>query len=392
MIEYIIRATIQDWQHTEDKKVREKYSILSGILGIICNLFLFSSKFLVGLSINSIAIISDAFNNLNDMGTSAISIISAKLSNRPPDREHPFGHGRFEYLSSLVIAIIIMVVGYKLCESSIDKFFNPEPIEFSYWSIAILLLSIAIKGWMCFYNRYIGRAIDSSVNRATASDSINDAVATTGVLIATIAQLYTTLPIDAIAGTAIGLLILYTGYSIAKEVVNILLGQAPSPELEEAVRACVMKGKYIVGTHELKIHDYGPGRTFASIHAEVPDTADLVEVHAVLDELEEEISAQFQMDINIHMDPLCTDLKILNRVRGILDGIIQKDYPEFQTEHLRITAGKARLNVICDLHVTPETTKEDHATIRKTIDAAIRAFNPRYRVVIARIDSDMKNP
>ena len=393
MIERIIRRFIKDYENTTDKKVREKYSILGGILGIICNLCLFSSKLAIGLAINSIAIISDAFNNLSDMGTSAISIISAKLSNRPPDKLHPFGHGRIEYLASLMIGAIVMFVGYQLCQASVEKFFEPADIELNIATAVILVLSIAVKGWMCLYNRYIGKAIDSSVNEATAADSINDAIATTGVLISTIAQLYTDLPIDAVAGTVIGLLIIYTGFSIVKDIINILLGQAASKDLQDAVRACVMEGKYIVGTHDLRVHDYGPGRIFASIHAEVPDTADLVEVHAVLDELEEKLSDQLQMEINIHMDPLCTDLKILTRVRHILDKIIAEKYPQYHTDHLRITSGKARLNVICDLHVPqPILSEEERATILTNIDEAIRQFNPRYRVVIAKfvLEADTK--
>ena len=235
MIEPIIRLCIKDYENTADKKVREKYSILGGLLGIFCNLFLFASKFAVGMMSNSIAILSDAFNNLTDMGSSAISIISAKLSNRPPDKDHPFGHGRFEYLASLTIGIIILVVGYKLCETSIAKFFAPEPMEISYWSIGVLILSIAVKGWMYCYNRYIGKKINSGVNEATAADSINDAIATTGVLGATIAQQFTTLPVDAAAGTLIGLMIIYAGYGIVREVVNILLGQAPDEQLVKEI-------------------------------------------------------------------------------------------------------------------------------------------------------------
>ncbi|MDU3112632.1 MAG: cation diffusion facilitator family transporter, partial [Megasphaera sp.] len=222
MTEFIIRRFIKNYEDTDNKRVREQYSILGGVLGIICNLFLFVSKFIVGMASNSIGILSDAFNNLTDMGSSFISIISAKLSNRPPDKEHPFGHGRFEYLASLTIAIIILVVGYKLCETSIEKFFEPEAIEFSYWSLGILIISIAVKVWMCVYNRYIGKKINSSVNEATAADSITDAVATTGVLVTTLAQQFTTLPVDAAAGTAIGLMIMYAGYGIAKDVINIL--------------------------------------------------------------------------------------------------------------------------------------------------------------------------
>lgn len=389
MIQKLIHAFIKDYENTTDKNVREKYSLLGGVLGIICNILLFISKLLVGLSINSIAIISDAFNNLSDMGSSLISIISAKLSNRPPDAGHPFGHGRLEYLSSLIIALIILFVGYKLCETSINKFFEPEEMEFSYWSMLVLIISIAIKGWMCQYNHYIGDAIDSSVNRATAADSINDVYATTGVLAATIAQQYTTLPVDAAAGTLIGLFIIFSGFSIIREVIDILLGKAPAPELTEAIRSCVMNGKYIVGTHELKVHDYGPGRTFASIHAEVPDTADLVEVHAVLDELEDELADRFQIDMNIHMDPLCTNQAIIDTVRELLNNLIQKKYPQYHTDHLRITAGQVRLNVICDLHIPPEeATEENIKKIRKSFDSSIRDINPMYRIVLAKVMPD----
>ena len=293
MIAYIIRRFIPHAEQTTDKKVREQYSILGGILGIFCNLFLFASKFIIGMMSNSVAIISDAFNNLTDMGSSFISII-------------------------------ILVVGYKLCEESVTKFFSPEPPEFSLWTIIILLISIGIKFWMCTYNRYIARKINSSVNEATASDSINDAIATTGVLIATVVQQFVALPIDAVAGVAIGLMIMYTGYGIAKDVINLLLGEAPSKELIADIVQCAMQNEYVIGVHDIRIHDYGPGRMLGSLHAEVPDTANLVEVHAALDVLEDELKDKFQMDVSIHMDPLCTDQHKINEVRHILDNIIQE--------------------------------------------------------------------
>ena len=329
MIEPIIRLCIKDYENTADKKVREKYSILGGLLGIICNLFLFASKFAVGMMSNSIAILSDAFNNLTDMGSSAISIISAKLSNRPPDKDHPFGHGRFEYLASLTIGMIILVVGYKLCETSIAKFFAPEPMEISYWSIGVLVLSIAVKGWMYCYNRYIGKKINSGVNEATAADSINDAIATTGV---------------------------------------------------------ALQCDYVVGVHDIKIHDYGPGRMFGSLHAEIPDTADLVEVHAALDVLADEIQEKFQIEFSIHMDPLCTDQQVITQTRRLLDTFIQKEYPQYHTDNLRITSGKVRLNIICDLHIPPqEYTKKQIRAIRKHISEAMKQYGERYHIVLARI-------
>lgn len=386
MIEQIIRLCIKDAENTEDKRVREQYSILGGILGIICNLFLFASKFIVGMMSNSIAILSDAFNNLTDMGSSVISIISAKLSNRPPDKDHPFGHGRFEYLASLTIGIIILVVGYKLCETSVQKFFEPEELDISYWSIGILILSIAIKFWMYSYNKYIGKKINSGVNEATASDSINDVIATTGVLAATIAQQFTTLPIDSAAGTLIGLMIMYSGYGIVKEIINVLLGQAPDEELVKQIIHLAMQCDYVVGVHDIKIHDYGPGRMFGSLHAEIPDTADLVEVHAALDVLEDEIQDQFHIDFSIHMDPLCTDQKVISYTRHLLDTFIQKEYPQYHTDNLRITSGKVRLNIICDLHIPPQEYSKEHIrTIRRNISNSMKQYGERYHIVLARI-------
>lgn len=386
MIEQIIRLCIKDAENTEDKRVREQYSILGGILGIICNLFLFASKFIVGMMSNSIAILSDAFNNLTDMGSSVISIISAKLSNRPPDKDHPFGHGRFEYLASLTIGIIILVVGYKLCETSVQKFFEPEELDISYWSIGILVLSIAIKFWMYSYNKYIGKKINSGVNEATASDSINDVIATTGVLAATIAQQFTSLPIDSAAGTLIGLMIMYSGYGIVKEIINVLLGQAPDEKLVQQIIQLAMQCDYVVGVHDIKIHDYGPGRMFGSLHAEIPDTADLVEVHAALDVLEDEIQDQFHIDFSIHMDPLCTDQNVISYTRHLLDTFIQKEYPQYHTDNLRITSGKVRLNIICDLHIPPQEYSKEHIrTIRRNISNSMKQYGERYHIVLARI-------
>lgn len=386
MIEHILQWCIKDYKNTTDKKVREQYSIVGGVLGILCNLVLFVSKFTIGTMTHSVAIVSDAFNNLTDMGSSVISIISAKFSNKPPDKAHPFGHGRFEYLASLTISIIIMIVGYELCQTSFSKFREPQAMETSPVSIAILVLSIAIKGWMCVYNRYIAKTIHSSVNEATASDSINDAIATAGVLIATIAQQFTTLPVDATAGVLIGVLIIYAGYGIAKDVINILLGKAPSPALIHEITSCALHCQYVVGVHDICIHDYGPGRMFGSLHAEVPDTADLVEVHAALDVLEDELKEKFQMEVNIHMDPLCTDPDKINQVRHALDHLIQQKYPQYHTDHLRITAGSARLNIICDLHIPPtEYTPETIYKIHQNIEADMHQYNERYHFVLAKV-------
>jgi len=312
LIKIIIKKFIKDYQNVTDKHVRESYVVLSGILGIIGNLLLFGVKLSIGLFINSIAVISDAFNNLTDLGSSSIAILSAKLSNRPPDKQHPYGHGRFEYIASFIMAFIIFSIGLQLFGSSFNKIRNPEEVLFSSISIFILVLSVSIKLWMYSYNKYISKIINSSINKATAYDSLNDAIATSAVIITAVVGKYIDFPIDGFVGVAISGLILYTGYSIAKDTVNLLLGTEADPELVKTINSMVAKGKYVVGAHDLKVHDYGPGRIIASIHAEVPDTATIIEVHAAINELEEKIAAELGINIVIHMDPVSTDLDLNN--------------------------------------------------------------------------------
>ncbi len=304
MIKLIIRKFINDYQNTTDIYVREAYGVLSGVLGIICNLVLFAVKLAVGLFIDSIAVISDAFNNLSDLGSSLVTIFGAKLSNRPPDKEHPYGHGRFEYIASLIVSFVIFAVGLQVMRSSIDKIIAPKAILFSPVSIAILSISISIKIWMFSYNKYIGKTINSSINRATAYDSLNDAIATGAVIAGTILGRHVGFPVDGLLGLFISFLIVYTGFGIAKDSVNLLLGPSPDPELIENICSLILKGKNIKGIHDLKVHDYGPGRVIASIHAEVPDALNIMDIHSEIDEIEQIIENQLGINIVIHMDPV----------------------------------------------------------------------------------------
>ncbi|HHV95061.1 MAG TPA: cation transporter [Clostridiaceae bacterium] len=305
MIKYIIRKFIKDYQNVNNVHVRESYGILSGVMGISCNLFLFLLKLFVGLYINSIAVISDAFNNFSDFGSSLITILGAKFSSRPPDRGHPHGHGRYEYIASLVVSFMIFMVGLQIVRSSIDKIINPEDVQLNTLSIIILLVSVSVKIWMFHYNKYISKIINSSVNKAAAYDSLNDAIATGTVLIATTAGKYVDFPmIDGLIGLTISLLIIYTGFKIARDSVNLLLGSSPDPELIEKINTLVLKGKYIKGTHDLKVHDYGPGNIIASIHAEVSDDVNIVDVHSEIDNIEKEIKKELGVNIVIHMDPV----------------------------------------------------------------------------------------
>lgn len=304
MIKLIIKKFIKNYEVIDDEKVRENYAVLSGVLGIICNLLLFLIKLVIGFAINSIAVISDAFNNLTDLGTSVVTIFGAKLSNMPPDENHPYGHGRFEYIASLVVSFIIFTVGLTLLRSSFDKIISPESVDFNMPLIIILLISISIKVWMFSYNRYIGNLINSSINRAIAHDSINDVLATTAVVIGTIFGKYVSLPIDGILGLIISILIIYSAFTIAKDSVDLILGPAPDPQVIESINAIVLSGKGIKGAHDLVVHDYGPGRVNASIHAEVSDEANIVEIHNEIDKIEKKVKKELGISIVIHMDPI----------------------------------------------------------------------------------------
>ncbi len=304
LIKLIIKRFVKNYKDIENKDVRESYGVLSGVLGILCNLFLFILKLTIGLFMNSIAIISDAFNNLSDMGTSIVTILGVKMSNSLPDEEHPFGHGRIEYVSSLVVSFIIMLVGFELLKSSIGKVRNPEEIIFNSTLIFILLMSVLIKLWMFSYNSYIGKTINSSINKATATDSLNDVIATSAVILSTVAGYYLKINVDGFVGVIVSLIIMYTGFNISKDTVNVLLGQSPSEETVNKVCGFIENSKYIVGMHDLRIHDYGPGRSIGSVHVELLDTLELVQAHAIVDEIEKDIMRQTGIDIVIHVDPV----------------------------------------------------------------------------------------
>lgn len=304
MIKIIIKRFIKNYENIEDVNVREDYTVLSGVLGIINNLFLFLIKLIIGLVINSIAVISDAFNNLNDLATSIVTIFGAKLSNAPPDREHPYGHGRFEYIASLVVSFIIFAVGLSLLKSSFNKVINPEEVVFSWNSMIILFASISIKIWMYSYNKYIGKLIDSSINRAIAHDSINDVLSTSAVIVGTVIGNYVSFPIDGILGIVISLIIIYSAFTIAKDSVDLILGPAPDPKTIDDISSVILAGDGIEGLHNLIVHDYGPGRISASVHVEVPADSNIVEMHNEIHRIEGEIKSKLGISIVIHMDPI----------------------------------------------------------------------------------------
>lgn len=307
MIRFLIRIFVPDYNCVKDAKVRERYGVLGSVLGILCNILLFLMKLFVGMATNSIAVISDAFNNLSDTGASVISLASSKLSGRRPDEGHPYGHGRAEYVASLLVAVLIILFGLELLGSSAGKIINSNEVSLNAVSVMLLIFTVIVKLWMWSYNRYMGYKINSPVLFAASKDSLNDVIATSAVVVAALISPYVRFPIDGIAGAAVSLLILWTGYEIARDTIDRLLGQRPDTELAEHIKAMVLDNDMVLGVHDLMVHDYGPGRIIASVHAEVPYNLSLKEVHAVIDAAEKKVRKELNVDLVIHMDPVGED-------------------------------------------------------------------------------------
>ena len=393
MFDLLAKMLVKDHKNTSDSLVRQRYGIVSGILGIICNLVLFALKLAVGILINSVAVISDAFNNLSDMGSTVVSIAGIKLSNQKPDKDHPFGHGRYEYISALVVSFIIMLVGFELLRSSFDKIISPQPAQDVNWLLIILLaLSLPIKLFMFGYNKHFGKAISSAPLLATATDSRNDCIATSAVIISAIVDGLHLLPfvIDGYVGAIVSLLIMYAGFTVAKDTIDLLLGSAPDPETVKAIRDVLLETPEIMDIHDLIVHDYGPGRLFASVHAEISDDADIVAAHEAIDAAEKEIYSRLNCEMSIHMDPVSVNNPILDNARATILATLKECDCPWNIHDLRMTDGAENINIIFDMmvpfNVSAERTKEICSSIRN----ALTSVDSRYSVVI-QIDTDFSN-
>lgn len=371
LIRLIIRRFIPDSENTEDQRVRTQYGTLAGTLGVICNIFLFAVKLTIGLLMHSIAIISDAVNNLSDTGSSLVTIIGTRMANRRADKEHPFGHGRMEYVSALIVSFLIVIVGFELLRTSVDQIIHPEPVELKLPLLLILLLSMLVKGWMFSYNRYMGKKINSAVLSAAASDSLNDMFATAAVIVSAVAAKFVSFPIDAIAGGIVSLLIMYTGYGVARSTIDLLLGAAPDEELVRKIEQTVLSADSVVGIHDLVVHDYGPGRIMASCHAEVPDDANILHIHEVIDATEEQISSELGIVMVIHMDPVTVNNEKVDALKAMVISVVQGVDKNYSIHDFRITDGERHINILFDLaipcNVLPAVRTEQVELIRARI-------------------------
>ncbi len=381
MTELLVKLFIRDSGQIHDPAVREKYGVLSGVVGIVLNLLLSAGKLLAGVLTASIAVTADAFNNLSDAGSSVVTLVGFKLAGQKADDGHPFGHGRMEYLAGLLVSLIIMLVGLELGKSSVEKIFHPEPVEFSGLSVGILAVSILVKLWMCRFNRKLGFRIGSAAMQATATDSLSDVVATSAVLVGTVVGHLSGYPIDGWVGVLVALFILRAGWGAAKDTLNPLLGQTPDPALVREIRDTVLSHPQVRGMHDLVIHDYGPGRSMMSFHAEVPVDSDIMEAHDIIDHIERELREKFGIETSVHMDPIATDDAHVNEVRDQMLALVQAIEPAMTIHDFRMTEGPSHTNLIFDVLVPHKCDLSDEE-VRARITRAVQAVDPNYYTVI----------
>ena len=381
MVRLLARLWIKDRENTDSPVVRKKYGILCGGVGIFLNLLLFAGKFFAGTISGSIAITADAFNNLSDAGSSIITLAGFELGGQKADQEHPFGHGRIEYLSGLLVSLLILLMGLELAKTSVDKVLHPEVVSFSGLTLVILLVSIGVKLYMCSYNFGVGKKIHSAAMKATGLDSLSDSVATLAVLIATLVGHYTQLQIDGWCGVLVALFILWSGYNAVKDTLNPLLGQPPSPEFVQEIRDIVMAQPKILGVHDLIVHDYGPGRRMISIHAEVSAAEDMLEIHDVIDNVERELHEKLGCDAVIHMDPIVTDDEAAIQTRERVAELVRDIDPQITIHDFRMVAGPTHTNVIFDA-VVPYHFSLSDAQVEERIRTAVRGLDGNYYAVV----------
>ena len=386
----LIRTFIKDYQNVKEQHVRESYGKLAGAVGICTNLFLCISKILIGLISNSIAIIADGINNLADTSSSVITLIGFRLASKPEDEEHPYGHARIEYLTGTIVSIFIIVIGIKLFATSFQKILHPDPLQFSYVTVAILLLAIGVKVWQAFFNIRIGDLIHSSTIKATGMDSRNDVIATSAVLISLIAGKLTHLQLDGYMGALVSLFIIYSGVQLIKETSSPLLGKAPDPELVSEIESRICSHKGVLGIHDLVVHDYGPGRIFASVHVEVDAHGDLIESHEMIDNIERIISKDLKIQLVVHMDPLETEDPLTNELQEKINIILTNVDGVVGFHDLRVVAGYNHINVIFDIVLSPESNVKQ-SDVQKLVEEQLVGYDRQLYIVITFDKSYVKN-
>lgn len=391
MTDFLVKLFVKDYEKIEQSKVRTSYGILSSVVGVTCNVILFAIKFSIGMIINSISVMTDAFNNLSDASSGVISFIGVKIASRPADKEHPFGHGRFEYLSAFVISFFVLQVGFTCFKNAISKIINPESTGFNIILVGILCISVLLKLWLGVFNKKLGNRINSSVMKATSTDSFGDVLITVVTILAIIVEKLTGLKVDGYMGLIVSIFVLYAGFNIAKETIEPLIGEAVDPEFYEKITTMVESYEGIVGSHDLIVHNYGPTHTMASIHAEVPNNIDFEVAHETIDKIERESLKELGIFLVIHMDPIeVNDLKVLSVKNMVID--IVKECDESATIHdFRMVNGEEHINLIFDLVVAHSYSEAKEYMLMNEVEDIISKKDKRYQCIITLEHSFIRN-
>ena len=384
MIELLTRLFVKDWQNTGSPEVRGRYGMMVSVTGILLNLLLFGGKFAVGMLFGSVAIRADAINNLSDAGSQLVSLISFRISAKPADREHPFGHARIEYVASMTVSFLILVIGVDLLKESVTKIFKPEPPERTYVAVFVLLGSILVKLWMALLNRRIGKRIDSPVMRATATDSLSDALSTCAVLVSVLLPLWVpgfTFNIDAFMGVFVAVLILIAGWRLLMDAKNAILGGPPPLETVTAINRILAEYPEALGVHDLEVHNYGPGHVIVTLHVEVDGRRDVFESHDMIDTIEKRLRRECGIEATIHMDPIVTDDAETDRVRAQVEAAVREVDAALTIHDFRFVPGPTHANLIFDI-AAPFECKLTNEEIRRAVAGSVSRLDPTYFTVI----------
>ena len=381
MTNFILKTFMKDYSDNKDSATRKKAGFLSSTVGIVCNIILFVSKFIIGTIANSVAIISDAFNNLTDCLSCIITMFGYNLASKPADKEHPFGHGRMEYFTSLIIAVFIIIVGFEFFKTSLSRIFNKEDVDVTYFTIIVLVLSILLKFWMYLFNKKMATIFNNQAMMATSYDSLSDAMTTSITLIGSIISLFTSFPIDGVIGLIVSGLIIKTAISIIKDTLDELLGKPADKETTQQLLDIVMSHQGILGVHDLMIHNYGPNNMIASLHAEVDAKQNVLEAHDTIDNIEKEIFEKMKIMTTIHLDPIETDNIQLNQYKTIVSKVLNEIDPELSFHDFRMVVGQTHTNLIFDVIIS-DKYRDKNQMLKEKIDEQLKLIDNKLETVI----------
>jgi cation diffusion facilitator family transporter len=380
MTEWLLRHFVKDHENIQDDAVRSACGRLAGLVGIVCNLLLVAGKLTVGSVSGSVSIIADGLNNLSDAASSVIALVGFKVAARTADKEHPFGHGRFEYIAGLAVAVMILVIGIELGQSSLAKIISPTPVAFGFWGFAVLTASVLLKVWMAVFNRSMGQRISSATLQAVSADSRNDAIATTAVLLAAMVSHFTGVNLDGWMGLGVAVFIVYSGVGFVRDTMNPLLGEAPPPELVKYIADKIAGYEGVLGTHDLIVHDYGPGRRFASAHVEMPSELDALIAHDIIDNIERDLWENDSIHLIIHYDPIVTGEEA-DSIRAWVDRQVKTIDDRLTIHDLRLVDGPSHTNYIFDVVTPPEFEIPEKELLKRIEEAVQRGEKPIHTVV-----------